>query len=295
MTTDEACDSLLIRPFSSLEEYEACTQFQEEIWGEGFNERVSGAILMIANRIGGLAAGAFGPEGELRGFVFGLTGVQEGVLVHWSDMLAVRSHLRDEGLGTRLKHYQREVLLGRGVARMYWTFDPLQSRNAYVNFRKLGIVSREYVRDMYGETGSPLHGGLGTDRLVAVWEMDSPRVTGRLAGVDLPPGPVEWKEYPWALLGDIGGEYPVPETPDLTLDTEGVLVSIPRNMGRVMAEEPALALRWRAATRETLQAYLERGYEVREFFPERRLSHYLLKRTGSSRQATGGGSKGGEG
>jgi len=38
---------------------------------------------------------------------------------------------------------------------MHWTFDPLQSRNAYLNFAKLGIIVREYAADMYGETDSP--------------------------------------------------------------------------------------------------------------------------------------------
>ena len=161
-----------IRPFASRSEYEACTDLQEEVWGRGFSEKVSAAILMIANKIGGLAAGAFDEEGVLKGFVFGITGVMDGKLVHWSDMLAVRDGERDMGLGTRLKQYQREVLLGRGVSEMRWTFDPLQGRNAYVNFSKLGIVAREYAQDMYGETDSPLHRGVGTDRLVATWTMD---------------------------------------------------------------------------------------------------------------------------
>ena len=52
MPEGKETDTLDIRPFSSLEEYEACAEFQEEIWGAGFKERVSAAILMIANRLG---------------------------------------------------------------------------------------------------------------------------------------------------------------------------------------------------------------------------------------------------
>ena len=40
------------------------------------------------------------------GFVFGMTGVQEGRLVHWSDLLAVRPEARDRGIGRRLKLFQ---------------------------------------------------------------------------------------------------------------------------------------------------------------------------------------------
>jgi chorismate synthase len=278
MTTSEHPEPILLRPFASPEEYEACVEFQEEIWGEGFSERIPAAMLIIANRIGGLAAGAFAPDGEMLGFVFGLTGVQEGHLVHWSDMLAVRGHLRDQGLGTRLKHYQREFLLEKGVRRMFWTFDPLQSRNAYLNFRKLGIVAREYVRDMYGDTGSPLHGGLGTDRLVATWEMDSARVANRMAGRERPPGEAEWSSLPWALKGEVRGEFPTPGRPDLTLTSTRVLLSIPRDIGPLMIGDPGLALEWRGATREALQSYLAQGYEVRELLPRKQLSHYLLAR-----------------
>lgn len=282
MDLPDAFPPLLLRPFASRAEYEACTAFQEEVWGEGFSERVSAAILMVANKIGGLSAGAFDEEGRLQGFVFGMTGVREGELVHWSDMLAVRSHLRDRGLGTRLKHYQREVLLARGIAVMHWTFDPLQSRNAHVNFRKLGIVAREYVPDMYGNTGSPLHGGLGTDRLVATWEMDSPRVQERLMGGEALPSVGSLEGMAWALREEGGGRFPRPGVPDSGLDSPEVCVSIPRDADGIMAGDPALAFHWREATREAFQGYLERGYEVRELIPDRELSHYLLVRVRDS-------------
>ena len=155
-----------IRPFASIDEFKECVRFQEETWGKDFSERVAVAILKVSQRLGGIAAGAYDAEGGLAGFVFGMTGVQEGQIVHWSDMLAVRPELQDAGLGTRLKAYQRDELISRGVMRMHWTFDPLEAKNAHLNLNKLGAVAGEYVRDMYGQTGSPLHRGIGTDRFV---------------------------------------------------------------------------------------------------------------------------------
>ena len=169
-----------IRPFASIDEFKECVRFQEERWGKGFSERVAVAILKVSQRLGGIAAGAYDAEGGLAGFVFGMTGVQEGEIVHWSDMLAVRPELQDAGLGARFKAYQREDLIARGVVRMHWTFDPLEAKNAHFNLNKLGAVAGEYVRDMYGRTDSPLHRGIGTDRFVPTWAMDSPRVTERL-------------------------------------------------------------------------------------------------------------------
>ena len=79
-----------IRPFSTLEDYAACVELQEETWGAGFSERVPIAILKVAQRIGGVTAGAFDDTGRMVGFVFGMTGLERGEIVHWSDMLAVR-------------------------------------------------------------------------------------------------------------------------------------------------------------------------------------------------------------
>ena len=100
--------------------------------------------------------------------MFGITGVQEGQLVHWSHMLAVERAYRDHGLGRRLKECQRELLRELGVDTIYWTFDPLVARNAHLNLNRLGTTVREYVPDMYGDTGSPLH-TFGTDRFVVAW------------------------------------------------------------------------------------------------------------------------------
>lgn len=170
-----------IRELHGPAEFAACVQLQRETWGASFSETVPAAILQVSQKIGGITAGAF-EDGQMVGFVFGMTGVDEaGAPVHWSDMLAVRSTHRNRGIGEKLKWYQRDTLRARGVERMYWTFDPLDAKNAYLNFTRLGVTAREYVVDMYGQTDSPLH-ATGTDRLIVVWEMASERVLARRAG-----------------------------------------------------------------------------------------------------------------
>ena len=104
-----------IRPFETLDELRACVELQEETWGPGFTEKVPVSLIKVSQRLGGVAAGAWDERGNLLGFVFGITGIEGRRPVHWSDMLAVRPELRNEGLGWRLKTYQRRVLLDRGV------------------------------------------------------------------------------------------------------------------------------------------------------------------------------------
>ena len=55
-------------------------------------------------------------------------------------------------------------------------------KNAYLNFMRLGAIARRYLPNCYGVTTSPLHGGMPTDRLIAEWWLDSPRVNNLLNG-----------------------------------------------------------------------------------------------------------------
>jgi predicted GNAT superfamily acetyltransferase len=255
---------------------------QEETWGEGFSERVPTAILKVAAALGGVAAGAYDADERLVGFVFGMTGIRDGELVHWSDMLAVRPEVRDLGLGALLKRYQREQVVALGVEKMFWTFDPLRARNAYLNFAKLGVVVREYVPDMYGETDSPLHSGVGTDRLVALWMLTSERVRTRL-GHHSPALDHELTGEARRALGPVPAvsdrhASPCPGAPILDLDAPRVLISVPTDVDPIMRADMAAARAWRAASRAAFQHYLARGYEATEFVRGPVTSDYVLSR-----------------
>ena len=97
-------------------------------------------------------------------------------------MLAVREGYRNRGVGAQLKLEQRREALKRGIRHMEWTFDPLEIKNAYLNIHKLGAIACRYEEDFYGVSSSRLQGGLPTDRLVAEWRLDSPRVEAILEG-----------------------------------------------------------------------------------------------------------------
>ena len=264
-----------IRSFETIDEFRECVDLQEETWGQGFSERVPPAILKVSQILGGVSAGAYAADGGLVGFVFGMTGLRGGELVHWSDMLAVREEARDSGLGTKLKAYQRDRVMELGVKRMHWTFDPLQSRNAYLNFAKLGIVVREYARDMYGQTDSPLHRGIGTDRMIPLWLLESERVARRLEGTEVFTIS-DADATPYALRGSGSSEDPAPLDPVLNIDSDRLLVSIPSDVAGMLDRSAELALEWRLATRTVFTHYLAAGYEARELLRADHTSDYLL-------------------
>jgi predicted GNAT superfamily acetyltransferase len=159
-----------IRPVHGMDEYHAVEDLQKEIWSVEDREIVPAVHFIPACEVGAILLGAF-DGGEMIGFVYGFPGFEGDARIIHSDMLAVRPSHRDRGLGTQLKRAQREHALARGVKRITWTFDPLQSRNAYVNLVHLGAIADQYKRDFYGTTTSPLHSA-GTDRLWVTWHLE---------------------------------------------------------------------------------------------------------------------------
>jgi predicted GNAT superfamily acetyltransferase len=185
-----------IRHCTEIDDFEACVQLQVETWGYDENELIPRKTFLLAQRIGGQVVGAFdtqpandqSPEQPeaLVGFVMSLPGVktdggQARPYLH-SHMLAVREGYRNRGLGVQLKREQRIEAISRGIFHMEWTFDPLEIKNAFLNIHRLGAVVRSYRPDFYGVSSSRLQGGLPTDRLLAEWELVSPRVEANLEG-----------------------------------------------------------------------------------------------------------------
>ncbi|HUF13471.1 MAG TPA: hypothetical protein VMN78_10255 [Longimicrobiales bacterium] len=266
-------EQLVIRPLQGYAEMAACVSLQRVIWGAEFDQTVPPAILWAAQRTGGIASGAFAPDGSLAGFVFGISGVEGNRLVHWSDMLAVRPDARGIGLGIALKLHQRQVLLERGIEVVYWTFDPLEARNAHINFRRLGVVAREYLRDVYGETGSELHAGIGTDRLVAEWHIRSSRVAERLKTVRS----VEGAATGTATSDARGDDAATGGTREaLTAAPEAIRISVPLDIQALKRAAPAAAAEHRRVTREAFEHYLGRGYLVVDAERAHEALHYRL-------------------
>ncbi len=273
--------AMRIRRVQTHAEYVACVELQMATWGAEFREIIPATMLKISQRLGGVTAGAFGDDGTLLGFIFGITGIERGEIVHWSDMLAVREDARNHGIGRRLKEFQREAVRGVGATRIYWTFDPLVARNAHFNLNRLGARVAEYVTDMYGvDTGSALHSGFGTDRLIVVWPVTADGAPAASRHSDEParagtPPPTRGTPVLNARFRTDSAQ------PRLDPPIPAMLrIEIPSDILAVRAESGAEAHRCRVETRRAFQWALANGYEVQRFERATHDGHgyYLLAR-----------------
>jgi predicted GNAT superfamily acetyltransferase len=233
--------TIVIRDIEGLAEMREVEQLQREIWGVKDLEIYPTLAFKPQTEVGAILIGAFA-DGRMIGFVFGFPGILEGETIIHSDMLGVLPAYRSHNLGYLLKCAQREAAIARGVKRITWTFDPLQSRNARLNFGKLGVIADRYYVDYYGTTSSFLHRH-GTDRLWVTWWLESERVKARLNG----------------------------GRGDERVREEDIVIEIPTDIVKDHEQ-------WRLKTREAFTSALDKGYIVKEFYVSANIGRYILSR-----------------
>ncbi|MEE8392202.1 MAG: hypothetical protein V3S14_15610, partial [Anaerolineae bacterium] len=243
--------------------------------------------LITAQKNGGMVLGAFdvasGEEGgRLIGFLFGFVGLTfDGRVKHCSHMAGVLPAYQSQNVGYRLKLAQRERALNQRMDLVTWTFDPLESRNARLNFHKLGATCRTYLRNLYGSMRDQINAGLFSDRFQVEWHIASDHVADRLRGAWVGDSlsalltegvPVLNR----ALRGDGGLLHP----PHKTLPIEGdrLLIQIPAHFQAIKAADFGLARAWREHTRALFEVAFADGYTVVDLLFEKGQSYYLLRK-----------------
>lgn len=279
-----------IRSVQTHAEYRAVEQLQQDVWGRSSVALVHNGVLLTAQKNGGLVLGAFerdaSPESDeagsvgLVGFVFGFVGLTpEGTVKHCSHIAGVLPRCQGRGVGYRLKLEQRRRVLAQGIELVTWTFDPLESRNAYFNMRKLGVTCRTYWPNLYGDMRDAVNAGLPSDRFQVDWHIASEHVAGRLRTV-LPTPSLAGLRAGGALLLN---PHPPETPPDLAARVQGgaerLLVQVPPGFQALKATDMEQARQWRQHTRDLLMAAFAGGYVATDFLVEGEQSCYLLERT----------------
>jgi predicted GNAT superfamily acetyltransferase len=277
--------SIKIRPIQTHQEYRAVEQLQRDAWGLQEVEIVPDHLLITVHKNGGLVLGAFdsleGVEGEqLVGFIFGFPGLSpSGRLKHCSHMNGVKPSHQNQNLGYRLKLAQRDHVLAQGIELITWTFDPLESRNAALNFRKLGATCQTCLPDVYGSMRDALNVALPSDRFQVDWYIASAHVADRLSGGQDSPSLSALRAE-----GILPANPPLPDDPPRPAETtrpiqgKRTLIQIPAQFQALKAADMDLARAWRLHTRALFQAAFGAGYVVTDLLFEAGQSCYLLEK-----------------
>ena len=248
-----------IRPLKTIDEFHRCEAIQKAVWEFTDREIIPVNELITIQRNGGVVLGAFNGQDRMLGFVFGFAGIYEGQLIHCSRMLAVLPAYRNSDIGYKLKLAQRAAVRKQGINLITWTFDPLQSLNAYFNIAKLRVIIRKYYINLYGTSSSILSRGLETDRFLAEWHLgQKSEIRKQKSEICLPDASVNQTHR------DKDG-WLVCERPRLGLWDRRITVEIPADINTLKSVRPALARDWRKKTRTIFTHYFKQGYWVTRF------------------------------
>jgi len=264
-----------VRPLETHADMAQVEDVQGQVWPGSERELVPAHLLLTAAHNGGIVLGAF-EGGSLVGFVFGFLGtdasspdrVAMARLKHCSHMLGVRPDRQGLGLGFALKVAQREAVVRQGIRLITWTYDPLLSRNAHLNIRRLGAVCRVYIRNAYGEMQDTLNSGLPSDRFQVDWWVTSNRVAARL---DSARPPLDLAHYLSAGVPQLNaaslGPDDLPRPSETPLPPQGnlAMVEVPADFGTLKARDEGLARAWRDHARSVFERAFASGYLVTDF------------------------------
>ena len=242
-------DGITIRHCHGIDEFDRCIRIERAVWKSSDIDVVPLPLFVVASETGGQVLGAF-LSAELVGFTLALAGWRDRRPYLHSHMTAVLEAYRDHGIGRfRLKVFQREDALARGIRLIERTFDPLITKNAHFNFIRLGAIARRFLPNAYGITTSPLHASLPTDRLVAEWHLKSSRV-GRV------------------LPGKEKGHPP---------SKRAARITIPSNIEGLRESHPSGARELQSAMRSDFLKWFSKGYVAVAILPSTGGMDYILE------------------
>jgi predicted GNAT superfamily acetyltransferase len=226
---------ITIRDLTGMQDFFKAEALQRAVWGQD-DPADPADLMMVIQAEGGICAGAFRDD-ALLGYVFGFT--TRTPHIQHSHRLAVLAEARGLGLGLRLKWYQRDWCLARGITHVRWTYDPLRAANAALNIHRLGAQATTYYPDYYGPMAG-INKGVPSDRLLADWHLQAPHVQACAAGKTSP-------------------------APDML--AKAMRITIPADFGNLLDHDLDAATAERLRLRAEMQTALAKGYIVADFDP----------------------------
>lgn len=168
-------ESIEIRPLSDISDFIQAVEVQKLAWNRTDYSLIPPTMFKSFVKNGGVVIGALVKQNEqtdkVIGYAIGYLGMNsEGTLYHHSQQVAVLPEYQQLGIAYKLKQAQKEYVQKHfDLNIMTWTVDPLLSKNAFLNYHKLGAIGRLYWTNYYGSRTDDLNSGLETDRIEVEW------------------------------------------------------------------------------------------------------------------------------
>ncbi len=244
-----------IRILESSTDMKLVQLLEKEVWGAN-PIPIHQTVTAVKN--GGLMLGAFCDE-ELVGFSYSFAGFKQEQSYLCSHMLGIHPNFQVKGIGAMLKEEQKRAAVKLGYKLITWTFDPLESRNAYLNLSKLRAICSTYVENCYGDMEDGLNTGLPSDRFQVEWWINSEHVINKAKSPNYTDSSshCDWIITEQGLPKLVSIEKFISEVAD---SESPILVPVPASFQEVKRKDPQLAIDWRMKSREIFRILFESGY-----------------------------------
>ena len=146
---------ITLKELTNIEELEQLEIIEQNVWGM---ESLPVHQTLTAVKNGGIIVGAF-DSNRIIGFSYGFAGFKDDQVYLCSHMLGIETEYRSKKIGEQLKKKQLEIAQQKGYTEIHWTYDPLETRNGYLNLSKLNGISSVYMENAYGEMKDGLNKG----------------------------------------------------------------------------------------------------------------------------------------
>lgn len=255
-----------IREIKTIEQLEQVQQLEYNVWGMP-SIPIHQTLTAVKN--GGIVVGAYDGD-QLVGFSYGFSGFREGKSYLCSHMLGIDENYRSQGIGEQLKYAQQAIAIDRGYDLMVWTFDPLETRNGFLNLTKLNGICYTYIENCYGEMQDGLNKGLPSDRFEVCWHITSNYVSKNVSIDTTDAIPVA------SCVLNEQGFLRLIITENLKYKEDLYTLPLPKDFQALKLQDPALALDWRFKTRYLLQRLFAQGYAAVQLQQQEYYNEYVL-------------------
>ncbi|MCT6925584.1 GNAT family N-acetyltransferase [Metasolibacillus sp.] len=261
---------IAIRELTTIEEMELVQQLEWKVWGIS-PIPTHQTFTVVKN--GGIIVGAFDAD-KLIGFSYAFAGWKNEKSYLCSHMLGIDNAYRSQQIGEQLKLAQRNIAIQKGYELMTWTYDPLETRNGFLNLTKLNGICDTYIENCYGEMQDGFNKGLPSDRFEVHWHLTSDYVVHKhqpLAPAPIPLGEIVIDEQGLPTLG-------ARHTHNLhtIYDAQSYSLPVPQDFQALKRQSQEHALHWRLATRKIFQELFAAGYAAVRIEKQSQWNQYIF-------------------